>query len=49
VWVIVMMVSLRTGEMFDSSATRLAVMTTAISAQDDSPPKVAGQLEKFFR
>jgi len=44
-----MMVSLRTGEMFDSSAARFAVMTTAILSQYHAPPQIAGQFEKFFR
>ena len=34
----VMLMRLRTGEMFDSSTARFAVMTTAILSQDDAPP-----------
>lgn len=50
VWVIVvMMVILRTGEMFNSSTTRFTIMTAAILPQDHAPPQVAGQFEKFFR
>jgi hypothetical protein len=45
----VMFVGLRTGEMLDASAARLAVMATAILSQDYPPPQVAGQFEKFFR
>jgi hypothetical protein len=45
----VMLISLRTGEMFDSSTARFAVMTTAVLSQDHAPPQVARQFEKFFR
>lgn len=45
----VMFVGLRTGEMIDASTARFAIVTTAILTQDDPPPEVAGQLEKFFR
>ena len=45
----VVFVSLRTGEMFHSSTTGLAVMTTTILSQDHSPPQVASQFEKLFR
>jgi hypothetical protein len=47
VWM-VMLMRLRTGEMFDSSTARFAIMTTAIFAQDDAPPQVPRQFEKFF-
>ena len=45
----VMLMSLRTGEMFDLSTARLAVVTAAILPQDHAPPQVAHQFEKFFR
>ena len=45
----VVFMGLRTGEMFDTSTARLAVMTTALLSQDYPPPEVAGQFEKFFR
>jgi len=45
----VMLMSLRTGAMFDLSTARFAVMTAAILPQDHSPPQVARQLEQFFR
>ena len=44
----VMFVSLRTGEMLDSSTARFAVMTAAIFPKDHSPPEIARQLEQFF-
>ena len=45
----VMIVSLRTGEMFHSSTAGLAVMTTTTLSQDHPPPQVASQFEKLFR
>lgn len=50
VWVcMVMFMGLRTGEMFDTSTARFAIMTTATLFQDYPPPQVAGQFEEFFR
>jgi hypothetical protein len=40
--------TLRTGEMFDASTARFAVMTAAVLSQDQPPPQIAGQFEKFF-
>jgi hypothetical protein len=48
VWMVAF-VSLRTGEMFDASTARFAVMAATIFSQDQSPPQVACQLEQFFR
>ena len=45
----VVFVGLRTGEMFHASTAGFAIMTAAILSQDDPPPQVAGELEKFFR
>ena len=45
----VMIVSLRTGEMFHSSTAGLAIMTTTALSQDHPPPQVASQFEKLFR
>ena len=40
---------LRTGEMFDTSTARLTIMATAILSQDKPSPQVAGQFEELFR
>lgn len=44
----VMLMILRTGGMFDLSTARFAVVTTAVLSQDHAPPQVARQFEKFF-
>ncbi len=46
---VVMLVSLRTGEIFDSSTAWFAIMPTTILSQDDAPPQVARQFENLFR
>jgi hypothetical protein len=44
----IMLVSIRTGWVFNPSTAWLAVMATARLAQDDSPPEVPGQFVHFL-
>ncbi len=39
---------LRTGEMFYSSASGLAIMTATVLSQDNSPPEIAHEFKQFL-